>query len=75
LGCERVEFRTDERNNASRSAIEKIGGKLEGILRSHTLLYSGIRRSTVYYSILKEEWEVLKPSFFSTTSISPKENG
>ncbi|MCO6464970.1 MAG: GNAT family N-acetyltransferase [Saprospiraceae bacterium] len=33
IGAERVEFKTDERNKASRKAIEKIGGQFEGILR------------------------------------------
>jgi RimJ/RimL family protein N-acetyltransferase len=63
LNAERVELKTDERNIASRTAIEKIGGKLEGILRSHTLLHDGYRRNTVYYSILKPEWMELKGDF------------
>lgn len=63
LGAERVELKTDERNAVSRKAIEKIGGKFEGILRSHTLMYDGFRRNTVYYSILKEEWENLRKGF------------
>ncbi len=63
LDAERVELKTDERNTASRNAIEKIGGKFEGILRSHTLLYDGFRRNTVYYSILKNEWGHLKANF------------
>ena len=60
LNAERVEFKTDERNLASRKAIEKIGGQFEGILRRHTLMYDGFRRNTVYYSILKSEWNGLK---------------
>jgi RimJ/RimL family protein N-acetyltransferase len=63
LGTERVELKTDERNTASRNAIEKIGGKFEGILRSHTLMYDGFRRNTVYYGILKDEWKDLKANF------------
>lgn len=63
LGAERVEFKTDERNTASRQAIEKIGGQFEGILRSHTLMYDGVRRNTVCYSILKPEWAGLKAHF------------
>ena len=63
LGAERVEFKTDERNQASRNAIEKIGGQFEGILRSNTLMYDGFRRNTVCYSILKSEWTDLKPGF------------
>jgi N-acetyltransferase len=63
LNAERVEFKTDERNIASRTAIEKIGGQLEGILRRHTLMYDGYRRNTVYYSILKDEWQEMKSRF------------
>lgn len=59
LDFERVEFRTDERNTASRTAIEKIGGKFEGIMRSHTLMSDGFRRNTAVYSILKNEWKGL----------------
>jgi len=61
LGFERVELKTDERNQNSRTAIEKIGGKFEGILRSHILMRDGFRRSSVYYSILKNEWPEVKP--------------
>ena len=63
LQFERVEFKTDERNNTSRTAIEKIGGKFEGILRSHTVMNDGFRRNTVYYSILKSEWPDIKQQF------------
>ncbi|WP_198170128.1 GNAT family N-acetyltransferase [Mucilaginibacter arboris] len=65
LNADRVEFKTDERNLASKAAIEKIGGQFEGILRSHTVLANGFRRNTVYYSILKNEWTNLKQRFFS----------
>jgi RimJ/RimL family protein N-acetyltransferase len=60
LEFERVEFRIDERNQPSRTAVEKIGGQLEGILRSHMTMTNGFRRSTCYYSILKEEWPAIK---------------
>ena len=56
LKFERVEFKTDVLNKASRRALEKIGAKEEGILRSHTLLHDGRRRDTIYYSILANEW-------------------
>ena len=59
LGAHRVAFSTDERNIRSRKAIEKIGGKFEGILREHTLMYDGYRRNTCCYSILKQEWKNL----------------
>jgi N-acetyltransferase len=63
LGAVRVAFLTDERNIQSRTAIEKIGGKLEGILRKHTLMSDGFRRNTVCYSILDDEWEKLREGF------------
>ena len=69
LDAERVEFKTDERNVASRTAIEKIGGQLEGTLRRHTLMYDGHRRNTVYYSILKNEWQQMKTHFLERRQI------
>lgn len=71
LGFERVEFKTDARNTASRTAIEKIGGQYEGALRSHTVMNDGFRRTTVYYSILKEEWPGLKQTIFSAQAEKP----
>ncbi len=64
LEFERLEFRTDERNETSRNAILKIGGNFEGILKSHTLMNDGFRRSTVYYGILKNEWPEIKKNIF-----------
>ena len=60
LGYERLELKTDERNLQSRAAIEKIGGRFEGIFRSHMVMADGFRRNTVYYSILKNEWPEVK---------------
>jgi N-acetyltransferase len=68
LHAVRVAFLTDERNIQSRTAIEKIGGKFEGILRKHTLMSDGFRRNTVCYSILDVEWEGMKPKFFADFS-------
>lgn len=56
LGCVAVEFRTHFFNTGSRAAIERLGAKLDGILRSHQLLPDGSRRDTVVYSILDIEW-------------------
>ncbi len=65
-GFLRIEFKTDSRNSRSRKALEKIGGFFEGELRSHTVLPDGYRRNTVYYSILKQEWDENKESIFTT---------
>ena len=56
----RVCLHTDARNQRSRAAIERIGGKLEGILRSHRMAADFIPRDSVCYSILAEEWPVVK---------------
>lgn len=61
---EKVEFRIDERNLRSRKAVEKIGAKLEGILRKNVFLLDGFKRNTCCYGILREEWEVLKATLF-----------
>jgi N-acetyltransferase len=60
LGCVAVEFRTHFFNFTSRAAIERLGAKLDGILRSHQLLADGSRRDTVVYSILDIEWPAVR---------------
>jgi N-acetyltransferase len=60
LGCVAVEFRTHFVNHASRAAIERLGAKLDGVLRSHQLLADGSRRDTVVYSILDIEWPTVR---------------
>ncbi|MDG3581966.1 MULTISPECIES: GNAT family N-acetyltransferase [Galbibacter] len=56
MNFEKVEFRIDERNIRSRKAVEKLGAKLEGILRKNVYLINGFKRNTCCYGILKEEW-------------------
>jgi Acetyltransferases, including N-acetylases of ribosomal proteins len=60
LHFERVEFKTDVLNMPARKALLRIGTKEEGILRSHTLMTHNRRRDTMYYSVLKPEWDDLK---------------
>ncbi len=64
LGFERVEFKTGASNIRARKGLEKIGGVEEGTLRSHSLLWNGNRRTSVYYSVLKDEWANLKSTIF-----------
>jgi RimJ/RimL family protein N-acetyltransferase len=56
LGCVRVQFKTDARNERSQRALERIGARKEGTLRNHMILPGGIIRHSVYYSILDLEW-------------------
>lgn len=60
LDCVAVEFRTHYFNSTSRAAIERLGAKLDGVLRSHQLLPDGSRRDTVVYSILDIEWPAVR---------------
>lgn len=60
LDFERVEIKTDVLNIPARKALLRIGAKEEGVLRSHTLMTHGRRRDTIYYSILRSEWESIK---------------
>ena len=55
-----VEFRTHFFNEASRRAIERLGAKQDGILRSHQILKDGSVRDTVVYSIIANEWPAVK---------------
>jgi len=64
LRFDKVEFRVDERNIRSRKAVEKLGAKLEGILRKDTLMLDGFKRSTCCYGILNEEWKNIKNIHF-----------
>jgi RimJ/RimL family protein N-acetyltransferase len=52
----RVCFHTDARNQRSQAALERIGGKCEGILRAHRMAADFIPRDSVRYSILAGEW-------------------
>ncbi|MEY2699138.1 MAG: putative ribosomal N-acetyltransferase YdaF [Actinomycetota bacterium] len=56
LGCNAVELRTHEKNAQSRAAIEKLGAKLDGLLRNDMIMPNGTIRNTVVYSITTDEW-------------------
>jgi RimJ/RimL family protein N-acetyltransferase len=56
----RVCFHTDARNQRSRAALERIGGRFEGILRAHRMAADFVPRDSVRYSIIAAEWPVVK---------------
>ena len=60
LGCIAVEFRTHFFNQQSRLAIERLGAKLDGVLRSHQRASNGTLRDTCVYSIVESEWPAVK---------------
>jgi RimJ/RimL family protein N-acetyltransferase len=55
-----VEFRTHYFNHQSRRGIERLGAKLDGILRSHQIANNGTLRDTCVYSIVASEWPTVK---------------
>jgi len=64
LNCIAVEFRTHFFNRQSRAGIERLGAKLDGILRSHQINphpdAQGTLRDTCVYSIIAAEWPTVK---------------
>ena len=55
LGTNCVQLRTDFLNHASRRAIERLGARLDGVLRGHLILGEHLR-DTAVYSVLAHEW-------------------
>jgi len=60
LDCIAVEFRTHFFNQRSRRAIERLGAKLDGVLRNHWIMPNGTLRDTCVYSIIRSEWPTVK---------------
>ncbi|AXA40887.1 GNAT family N-acetyltransferase [Rhizobium leguminosarum] len=60
LDCLAVEFRTHFLNHQSRGAIERLGAKLDGILRQHMRMRDGTLRDTCVYSIIPSEWPAVR---------------
>ncbi|MFW2569655.1 GNAT family N-acetyltransferase [Legionella sp. 29fVS95] len=60
LNCIAVEFRTHALNRQSQRGIERLGAKLDGILRNHMVMPNGTLRDTYVYSIIASEWPAVK---------------
>ena len=60
LGCLGVELRTHFMNRESRRAIERLGAKLDGVLRAHMVMPDGSLRDTCVYSIIAHEWPAVR---------------
>jgi RimJ/RimL family protein N-acetyltransferase len=59
-GLRRVEFKTDARNERSRGALTALGAHFEGIFRKHRVLPGGGVRDSAYYSVIDDEWPVVR---------------
>ena len=64
LAFERVEFKTDVLNERAKQGLRKVGGKEEGVLRSHMTMWNNRRRDSIYFGVLKNEWPSLKQTIF-----------
>jgi len=78
LNCIAVEFRTHFFNHQSRRAIERLGAKLDGVLRSHQInthpLSAGALRDTCVYSIIAGEWPNVRAHLdFQLSRPAPKD--
>ena len=60
LGCLRVEFKTDARNERARAALAALPAQFEGIHRKHMLVRGGERRDSAWYAVIDEEWADVK---------------
>jgi len=59
-GCIRVQIRTDVRNERSQRAVERLGFVREGVLRKNMLMPDGYHRSSVFYSVIDDEWPAIR---------------
>lgn len=71
----RVQIKTDLINLRSQRAIEKLGAVREGVLRNHMILPDGRVRSSVIYSILAEEWPIVKALLIERLGYEPGGTG
>jgi len=60
LGANRVEFKTDSRNERANPALLGIGATFEGGFRDHMIMPDGTLRTSNYYSVIAPEWPAVK---------------
>jgi RimJ/RimL family protein N-acetyltransferase len=60
FGAVRVGFKVDEKNIRSQRALEKIGAIREGVFRKHMIRPDGSARTSYFYSITDDDWQIVK---------------
>jgi RimJ/RimL family protein N-acetyltransferase len=68
-GVLRVTLKTDARNSASRTAIERIGGRFEGVRRAHMPATDGTVRDSAYFSIVRDEWPAVRAALVDRLAV------
>jgi RimJ/RimL family protein N-acetyltransferase len=65
LGCMRVEFKTEAKNERSRAALAALPAQFEGVFRSHMIVRGGELRDSAYYSVTEDEWPAVKTALLA----------
>ena len=60
VGCRRVEFKTDAKNERARAALAAIPAEFEGIHRKHMVVRGGERRDSAWYAVIDDDWPEVK---------------
>lgn len=60
----RIQFSADIENQKSQRAIEKLGALKEGLFRNNYIDSEGKSKDDVYYSIISEDWQIIKAEYF-----------
>ena len=60
LGCMRVEFKTDARNERARAALAALPARFEGVFAKYMLVRDGVVRDSAWYSVTDDEWPDVK---------------
>jgi RimJ/RimL family protein N-acetyltransferase len=68
LGCMRVEFKTDARNERARRALAALPARFEGVSLKHMLVRDGVVRDSAYYSVTDDEWPAVKTALLARLS-------
>lgn len=68
-GINRIEIGADARNIHSCNAIQKLGATREGVLRQHMVLHDNVLTDTILFSILSNEWPVVKTQLINRLKV------
>ncbi len=72
-GVQRVDLKTDARNERSRAAIERIGGQLDGVMRNWQPSLvpgeEGQPRDTAMYSIIPTDWPAIRERLLAMAAV------
>jgi RimJ/RimL family protein N-acetyltransferase len=72
LGCRRVEFKTDARNERARAALAALPARYEGIHRKHMIVRGGERRDSAWYAVVDDDWPEVKRALERRLELRPR---